>query len=256
MSQPPGIPRFYSDLAVWWPLISPPEEYEEEAAFFADVLRSASVPVRRVLELGSGGGHNALHLKAHFDMTLVDLSETMLAVSRELNPECEHRCGDMRSIRLGRRFDAVFIHDAVDYMETETDLHRAIETAFVHCRPGGAAVSVPDLTRESFEETTDHGGSDGEDRRGARYLEWTWDPDPQDTSVVTEYAFLLRGADGSVEAVHETHRFGVFRREDWLRLLQEVGFRAQTLTEVTTEDRRAREVFVGHRPDAEAGDGA
>ena len=35
-------------------------------------------------------------------MTLVDLSEEMLAVSRELNPECEHLQGDMRTLRLGR----------------------------------------------------------------------------------------------------------------------------------------------------------
>ncbi len=66
--------RFYGDLAVWWPLISPPEEYAEEAAFAAALLSSASIPVRDVLELGNGGGHNAVHLKARFTMTLVDLS--------------------------------------------------------------------------------------------------------------------------------------------------------------------------------------
>jgi hypothetical protein len=38
-----------------------------------------------VLELGSGGGHNAVHLKARYAMTLVELSEEMLAVSRRLN---------------------------------------------------------------------------------------------------------------------------------------------------------------------------
>ena len=138
--------RFYGDLAAWWPLISPPEEYAEEAAFAATVLRSAAIPVHDVLELGSGGGNNAVHLKASFAMTLVDLSDEMLEVSRRLNPECEHPLGDMRTVRLGRTFDAVFIHDAIDYMTTEDDLRRAIETAFVHCRPGGVAVFVPDRT--------------------------------------------------------------------------------------------------------------
>ena len=151
MPDPPGQHRFYGDLAVWWPLISPPEEYAEEAAFAASVLRSASIPVREVLELGSGGGHNAVHLKVSFAMTLVDLSDEMLAVSRRLNPECDHHPGDMRTVRLGRTFDAVFVHDAVDYMTSEVDLRRAVETAFAHCRPGGIAVFVPDCTRESFE---------------------------------------------------------------------------------------------------------
>src|SRR5499427_244663 len=64
--------RLYQDLAEWWPLISPPEEYAEEAAFAGQVLRRATRPVREVLELGSGGGHCASHLTPGFTMTLVD----------------------------------------------------------------------------------------------------------------------------------------------------------------------------------------
>lgn len=240
--------RLYVDLARWWPLISPPDEYEDEAAFAATLLGSASGPVREVLELGSGGGHNAHHLKARFTMTLVDLSAEMLEVSRRLNPECEHLQGDMRSVRLGRTFDAVFVHDAIDYMITEDDLRQAIGTARVHCRPGGAAVFVPDDTAETFEPSSGHGGVDADDGRGARYLEWTWDPDPGDTWVRTEYAFLLREADGSLQAACDTHRTGLFSRAAWLRLLSEAGFEATVVTESTTEDRTPRDVFVGRLP--------
>ena len=240
--------RFYGDLAGWWPLISPPEEYAEEAAFVATVLRSAAIPVHDVLELGSGGGNNVWHLKSSFAMTLVDVSDEMLEVSRRLNPECDHHLGDLRTARLGRTFDAVFIHDAVEYMATEDDLRRAIVTAFVHCRPGGVAVIVPDRTSETFEETTDHGGTDGADGRGVRYLEWEWDPDPADSWALTEYAFLLREVDGSVRIVHETHRLGLFSRRTWLRLLTEAGFDATAITEETSEARTPRELFVGHRP--------
>lgn len=240
--------RLYHDLAGWWPLISPLEDYAEEAAFAGSVLTSAAAPVRDVLELGSGGGHNAVHLKARFELTLVDLSEDMLAVSRRLNPECDHRVGDMRTVRLGRTYDAVFVHDAVEYMTDEPDLRRAVETAFVHCRPGGAALFIPDHTAETFGAGTEHGGVDGADGRGARYLAWSWDPDPEDSWIVTAYAFLLRDANGSVRAVHETHRTGLHSRGTWLRLLSEAGFEPYTLAEQTTEDRVPRELFIGRRP--------
>ncbi len=85
-------------------------------------------------------------------LVLTDVSEGMLAESRALNLECEHRLGDMRTLRLGRAFDAVFVHDAVCYMTTEADLRRAMETAWVHCRPGGAALFAPDYVREHFPE--------------------------------------------------------------------------------------------------------
>ncbi len=233
MTDPETGHRFYGDLAEWWPLISPPEEYLEEAAFAASLLLRAGIPVREVLELGSGGGHNAVHLKRTFAMTLVDLSDEMLEVSRRLNPDCDHRQGDMRTIRLGRQFDAVFVHDAIDYMTDETDLRLAMETAFVHCRPGGLALFVPDNIRENFEEGSDHGGNDAADGRGVRYLEWTWDPDPNDTWTLTEYAFLLRDADGVVRVVHETHQAGLFSKARWLELLGEVGFEPEAVTEQT-----------------------
>ncbi len=126
------------ELAAWWPLLWPPADYREQAATFRDAL--LRVPARRprtVLELGSGGGNNASHLKKTFRMTLVDVSPKMLAISRRLNPECEHVGGDMRTVRPGRLFDAVFVHDAIGYMTTAAMLRQAMETAAAHCRPGG-----------------------------------------------------------------------------------------------------------------------
>ena len=83
--------RLYSELADWFHLLTAPEDYAEEAA---EIVRLAEAAVdgelRTLLELGSGGGNNASHLKARFDCTLTDVSEEMLALSRGLNPECEH----------------------------------------------------------------------------------------------------------------------------------------------------------------------
>ncbi len=254
MADEPSRHRFYGELAGWWPLISPPEDYAEEAAFAAALLSGADIPVREVLELGSGGGHNAFHLKADFAMTLVDLSDDMLDVSRQLNPECEHLQGDMRTVRLGRTFDAVFVHDAVDYMTTEDDLRLAVQTAFVHCRPGGIAVFAPDWIAENFEASSEHGGNDDEAGRGVRYLDWTWDPDPGDTWVTTEYAFLLREADETVRAVHEAHPTGLFGRDVWLAVLADAGFEARAVLEETTEPRPLRELFVGRRAGRASGE--
>ncbi|MEV4532549.1 class I SAM-dependent methyltransferase [Asanoa sp. NPDC049518] len=239
-----GGHRFYRDLAPWWPLISPVADYAEEAAFAAALLRGA----RTVLELGSGGGHNAAHLKEHFDLTLVDLEPAMLAESEKINPELPHRQGDMRTLRLDRQqFDAVFVHDAIDYMTTEEDLRRAITTAFVHTTPNGRALFVPDATTETFEPSTDHGGTDAPDGRAARYLSWSYDPDPNDTTTVTEYAFLLREADGRTDTTHETHETGLYPTATWLELLREAGFTPKAVTEETSEDRLPRTFFVGEK---------
>jgi len=222
------LTRLYGDLAGWWQAISPPSEYEEEAALYVEMIRSAARrPVRTVLELGSGGGNNASHMKLHFAMPLVEPSGGMGRLSLALNPECEHLPGDMRAVRLGRRFDAVFVHDAVMYMTTEEDLRAALATVAAHLAPGGAALVAPDATAETFSEADEHGGGEDAGGRSARYLQWTLPPEPGATSFETHYAFLLREPDGRVVSAHDVHREGLFSRATWLRLFGEVGLKAE-----------------------------
>ena len=231
---------FYDTLAEWWPLFSPPEHYGEEAA---DLLkRLKPLPPRgsaTLLELGSGGGSLASHLKAHFTMTLTDRSAAMLAVSRTVNPDCEHIAGDMRTLRLSRRFDVVFIHDAIMYATDEASVRATLATAAAHCRPGGTVVVVPDYVRETFTPGADHGGEDAADGRGFRYLEWCWDPDANDDTYVVDYAFMLRDATGHVRVVHDRHVEGLFPRARWIE-----WFEANGLSVQSTLDPWGRDVFM------------
>ncbi|MDT0310270.1 class I SAM-dependent methyltransferase [Streptomyces sp. DSM 44917] len=245
MAEPGGGVRLYGDLASWWPLISPVEVYEEDAEIAAELFASATRSVREVLELGSGGGHLARHWGSRYALTLVDLSPQMLAVSRALNPGAEHLVGDMRTLRLGWAFDAVLVHDAIGYMTTEEDLAAVFRTAFAHCRPGGTAVFFPDHVAESYGPVTACGGSDGQDGRGVRYLEWGLPAVPGECSVRTDYTFTLRGAAGEVEVVHETHVTGLFPVAVWERLLAQAGFAVSAVRE---DGGRERTLFLAHRP--------
>jgi SAM-dependent methyltransferase len=245
------LPQLYRELAPWFHLLTAPAEYAEEAEIYRRTLvEASSSPIKTLLELGSGGGNNASHYKRYFASTLVDLSPEMLALSATINPELEHVQGDMRSVRLGRVFDAVFVQDAVMYLTTEADLRQAMTTAFVHCRPGGVALFAPDHVRETFDPGTSYGGHDG-DGRGLRYLEWTWDPDPADTTYVAEFSYLLREDGQATRCVYDRHVNGLFDRAVWLRLLAEVGFRASVRpfehSEVPPD---SVEMFVAVRPDA------
>jgi SAM-dependent methyltransferase len=245
----PSPPKLYTSLADWWHLLSPAEEYAEEAEIYSRVLAEhARSPVRTLLELGSGGGNNASHMKARFDLTLVELSEDMVAQSRRINPELEHHVGDMRTVRLGREFDAVFIHDAICYMATAQDLRLAIETAYTHCRQGGVALFAPDHVLETFRAGTSHGGADGADR-ALRYLEWTWDPDPTDSSYCVDYAYVLHLADGSVRVEYDRHVEGLFPRQTWLDLLAGAGFDPRRIPVEHSElEPGSYELFVGIKP--------
>lgn len=218
-------PKLYHQLAEWFTTLTRPEDYAEEAALYHQILSAESdSEITTLLELGAGAGNNASHLKQHYQMTLTDLSATMLAQSQKQNPECEHHVGDMRTIRLNRYFDAVFIHDAIDYMTTLEDLTSALETAAVHCKPGGIVLVVPDHVRETFRESTSHGGHD--EPKSLRYLEWTWQPEGNKAIYFADFSYLLR--EGlEIQAIYERHVCGLFSQDEWLAAFQTVGLQAQ-----------------------------
>lgn len=248
----------YSELTRWYRLLDPCADHLDEATSYQRAIERAlangdSVVQRHVsaapltlLDLGAGAGNNAFHLKRRFTCTLADVSEEMLALSRALNPECEHVIGDMRTLRLHRMFDAVLVHDAVCYMTSEAELHAAALTAFTHTRPGGAAVFAPDGFKESFSESSDAlGGDDGV--LGLRGMEWKWDPDPHDDTYTVDYALLLRD-DSGVRAVHDRHIEGLFTSDTWTRVLRSVGYQVETFARPLDDEGQFDRVFICARP--------
>lgn len=245
-------PRLYDDLADLWPLLSPPEDYAPEAAV---VRRIIDGHVQRdestrptLLELGAGGGHTLVHLREAFECVAVDLSEPMLANCRRLNPDVRTIVGDMRSIRLERTFDAVLIHDAIDYLLTEADVGATLSTVAAHLNPGGVALIAPTYTGESFDDhqMEQDQRADPHTGRVLTYFQYVHDPDPSDTAFELILVYLINDA-GTVRIEHDRHVCGLFDTATWLRLMREAGLDAHE--HAAGPDEPDWPLFVGVRRD-------
>ncbi len=243
-------PRMYHEMAGWFHLITAPSDYAEEAAYYLQVMQNiiGHVPAT-LLELGSGGGNTASHYKAHIpDVVLSDLSAEMLGLSRTINPELPHIQGDMRTVRVGRQFEAVFVHDACSYLTTEEDIRQLAATAFEHCLPGGVAVFCPDHTAENLVYETDHGGHDG-DGRALRYLEWTYPGPPGTHAFYVDYVYVLHEDGRGPRVVYDRHINGALPRDLWLQAIRDAGFEPGAVPLVHSEVPEGHsEIFTGWRP--------
>lgn len=234
----------YFEFAHLWPLISAPEDYAEEAAYWRNALRDKLGPGRHhILELGVGGGNNLSHLTSDFQATAVDISPNMLANSIRLNPDVEHHVGDMRSVRLGRTFAAVIVHDAISHMLTEDDLRATFATARAHLRPGGVFITAPDWFRETFVATV----SSELKRRDGREMvifEYDRDRDPGDTTIETVYIYVFE-ENGTLRVEPDRQITGLFSLETWLSLMEEAGFEADKVPYPVAEDGHDMYLLVG-----------
>ena len=250
--------RLYDDLAHLWPIISPPEEYLVEAQEWLDVIRSrldigpgAGVGLPTLLELGCGGGHLLSHLTSHFITEAVDISPAMLEISRGLNPQTLHHVGDMRTVRLGRGFDVVAIHDAVNYMTTEADLGAAIGTAAEHLNAGGVALFAPDCIRETFEGPRVVEWTREAEDRSVTFIEYMGKPRPGTSEIAgseieSVFIFIIDQG-GQVQVETDRHVGGLFSMATWLGLLAEAGLDGEYVQTNAYEGGFGGNLFVGRK---------
>ena len=237
--------RLYYELAYLWPIISPPEEYAEAAGHLHDAVRGKLGAGRHeLLELGVGGGHNLSHLTGQFECTAVDLSPNMLALSKTLNPGVEHHLGDMRTVRLGKIFDAVLIHDAVSYLLTEADLRNTFATAAVHLRREGVLLVAPDWVSGIFPDgwvyTWERKQGDIEVEIEEAMVDW----DPTDTQVESSYTYTIK-RNGATQVERDTHVTGLFPATTWVRLMEQAGFSVETIPLPLNEGGYGSWLFIG-----------
>lgn len=221
----------YEEFSHLWTQISAPEEYAEEAGLLTDVLFDllGLEPGERrptMLEMGVGGGNSLSHMTDFFDAVATDLSPDMLAVSEKVNPSVEHMVGDMRSLRLSRKFDAVIVLDAISYMLTEQDLRDTFETARAHLDAGGVFIAGPDWL-EGVTPVPNLSCKLGK-RGELSYTEFVHDPDESDTEIEIIFSYFMKQPDGSVKVEEDRHRHGLFPLETWLRIMSESGFEEGT----------------------------
>jgi SAM-dependent methyltransferase len=236
--------RLYEDLAWLWPAWGDAAtEYAHYCEHVTGLVRQhARHPATTLLDIGCGGGKNVFNLKRQFDVTGLDLSATMLAQAKNLNPECTFVLGDMRTFRLGRTFDAVLMDDAISHMSCLAGFSQAFRTARAHLNPGGVLVVTPDVTVETFQQnkTTATPATRGRLKDGLDvvFVENVYDADPADEHYEATVLYLIRDH-GQLRIETDHWTMGLFSLDTWRRVLRETGFDVYEVRYYSGEDEYA-----------------
>ena len=245
------IRLLYGDVSWIWPITSPPEHYVEEATQYLDYLQLfAKIPVKTLLDLGCGGGHNDWTLKKEVEVTGVDISQDMLALAKKLNPECRYLEGDMRTVRLEDRFDVVLLHDSVNYMLTPEDLKAAFATCYYHLKPGGAMLTVVEQTPERFKQHRIKHSTESKGDVEITFIEHYYDPDPEDTIYESTFIYLIRKA-GKLESHVDRHLCGMFPLKSWIQWMEEAGLEVhqRPFTHTDFAEGESDPMLIGVKPE-------
>ena len=228
---------FGADYADSYDALYADKDYRAECDLLEEVFRRGRHQVRTVLDMGSGTGRHSVELACRgYDVVGVDLSEGMLERARRRAVErgatgTDFRLGDIATIDLDRRFDAVTsMFAVVGYQITDAALRATFANARRHLEPGGLFVFDvwygPAVLHLGPSERVKVVRTDaGEIERKAV---GTIEPAGNVCSIRYE---LTRRRPGAPDAtIHETHRMRYFFQDELRGHLADAGLELQTMT--------------------------
>jgi len=207
----------YNDLA-WTDRISAvTESYEDEAMTYIKIIKNIiSEPTPTMLHLGCGAGGHDFHFKKQFKLTGVDVSPGMLDIAKKTNADVTYLLGDMRSINLDEKFDAVVIPDSIDYMNTLDDLKQALLNAAKHLKKGGVLLVVAHTKEEFKDNNFVYTGA--KDNIHITLFENNHIVS-ENTYEAAMFYLIRRGKETNLH--HEIHTLGLFSYEQWMSIFKE-----------------------------------
>ena len=140
----------FSGYSRYYDLLYRDKDYAGEARYVANLIRRHVPEALTVVEMGCGTGAHARELAAlGLSVYGVDRSGGMLqladakfdSVAPEIRARLRFTEGDVRSVRLGEKGDAVIsLFHVMSYQTSNSDLSAAFATAREHLRAGGVFI--------------------------------------------------------------------------------------------------------------------
>lgn len=217
-----------------------PEQYQKEVqqvvTFSQQYLQSGG---KTLLDVACGTGGHIKYLQDHFQVSGVDLSESMLGVARKKFSHLSFYRGNMIDFSLDKQFDIITcMYGSIGFVKTYSNLKLTLKNMARHLIPGGLVIIVPWSTTESFKEKIVVDAVKHPQIRIARM-----ENVKQKAANLVEITFHhLIGKDGQVKYHTQRMEVGLFSNDEYISAIQEAGLQ---LVEIYEGPNISMGAFVG-----------
>lgn len=231
----------WKDLATYYDeLYVKPKQYQKEVqqvmTFSQHYLQSGG---KTLLDVACGTGGHITYLQEYFQVSGVDLSESMLGVAQKKFPHLSFYRGNMIDFSLDKQFDIITcMYGSIGFVKTYTNLKLTLKNMARHLIPGGLAIIVPWSTTESFKEKIVVDAVKHPHIRIARME----NVKRKATNLVEITFHHLVGKDGQVKYYTQCMEVGLFSHDDYISAIQDAGLQ---LVEIYEGSNISMGAFVG-----------
>jgi SAM-dependent methyltransferase len=204
------------------------KDYPAEAAELHRIIQEASPAAQTLLDVACGTGAHLVEMQQWYAVEGVDLSPAMLAVARTRLPGIPLGEGDMRTLDLGKTFDAVTcLFSSIGYMTNPAELHAAIARLAAHVAPGGVLIVDgwvrPGQWRDNYRPDSPDVASDDE----VTVVRLSYSR--RDGSITELEMHHLVQTDAGIDYFIEPHRLRLAETDEYVAAVTDAGLEARVV---------------------------
>ncbi len=222
-----GTMKQYKELAKYYDTIYSFKDYRNEALELNALIRKyKKSDGNSLLDVGCGTGRHLLYLKKSFDCTGVDLNEEMLRIARDRVKGVKFIRGDMMSLSLGAKFDAIVVlFSAIGYVKTYAKLKMTIANFYNMLKPGGVLIIDGWFTRKQFKVGKVHLRTS--ELEGLKIARLGFSRIRGNVSILEEH-YLVAEANRGIDYYVDVQELGLFEKDKFVQIMKDAGFDSRT----------------------------
>jgi SAM-dependent methyltransferase len=117
------------------------KDYQAETVELHRIIEESRPGAKTLLDVACGTGAHLAELRRWYEVEGADLSPAMLAVARQRVPGVPLHQADMRTLDLGRSFDAVIcLFSSIGYVTEPGEMRSAVARLAAHVAPRGVLI--------------------------------------------------------------------------------------------------------------------
>jgi len=203
------------------------KDYVAESAELRRIIEESRPGAKTLLDVGCGTGAHLAELRHWYEVEGADLSPAMLAVARDRLPGIKLHQADMRTLELGRTFDAVIcLFSSIGYITEPAEMRKAVARLAAHVAPRGVLILDgwirPDEWRERFRPEPDVAQ---DDETLVVRLALTR---REGNITVLDMHHLVQTAE-AIDYFVENHRLALTPTEDYVSAVESAGLAARVI---------------------------
>jgi ubiquinone/menaquinone biosynthesis C-methylase UbiE len=213
----------FQRLAKYYDKIYRLKDYKKEVDFIQFLFQKFNLRVKTILDVACGTGSHAILLKKMgYDLVGVDISKEMLQIAREKVKGVGFIEGDMRKLRLNKKFDAVLcLFSSIAYNQNYDELEQTLRNFYNHLKEKGILIFDNGFFKETFNENRTW--IDLVDEENLKLIRFG-NRQKLEKNFKVVFVYIWK-ENGKLDFDFDEHVLGMFEIKEVKKIMEKVGFR-------------------------------